>query len=168
MIYQMPTSNYLKRSLRINHSRPLKAVTMPVHMNPRRNIQKELRALNVSPVGIWRFAARYLPYILHADEQIGGIVYGRNDQDGSVMLIATDRRVIYINKKPLFLDEDEITYDVVSGINFTKAGLGCSVVLHTRIKNFVVHTVNRKAATRFVEYIEWHRVEKERDYDYVT
>lgn len=118
-----------------------------------KRISEDLRRLGVTRYGLHRLASRYLPNVIHLDEQLGGVVYGRQEI-GSVMLVATDRRVIFIDKKPLFINEDEIRYGVVSGVSFSHAGFGTTVTLHTRIRDYRIHTFNQKCAMRFVEYIE--------------
>lgn len=86
-------------------------------------------------------------------------MYGRHDGSG-FMLIATDRRIIYLDCKPLFVDEDEIAYNVVSGIRYGSTGLGATVELHTRIKNYTIFTFNKASAANFVHYIESHCLEQ--------
>ncbi len=127
--------------------------------NHRRRIIQELKDLGMTRVGLLHGASRYLPSIVHADEHIGGLVYGQN-LDGFVILVATDRRIIYLDKKPLFVNEDEVTYDVVSGINYSHAGWGSTVVLHTRVKDFKIRTFNERCANNFSEYIELRCLEQ--------
>lgn len=118
----------------------------------------ELRKLGVSKLGLLRMESRYLPKIIHPDEVIKAVVYGRSS-DGFAMLVATDRRIIFLDRKPMFVKEDEITYDVVSGVSHSQAGVGSTVVLNTRIKNYKIRTFNSKCATGFVDYIETHCLE---------
>jgi hypothetical protein len=112
--------------------------------------------------------SEYLPAIIHPDEEIGGVVYGHHPE-GFAMLVATDRRIIFLDKKPMFEVEDEVTYDVVSGVSIGHAGFGSTVVLHTRIKDYPIRTYNLKCAYGFVEYIEArcleHKNERGNRYD---
>ena len=116
-------------------------------------VLREMRELGASPYSMNRFESRYLPRIVHPDEHIKGVVYGRS-KDGSVMLIATDRRTIYLDKKPFFVSEDEITYDIVSGISYGRSLFSVGIKLHTRIGDYEVRTFNKKCAEGFVEFIE--------------
>lgn len=116
-------------------------------------VKNELTAAGISRIGMRSFASRYLPLIIHENEHIGGVVYGRQTSD-TAMLIATDHRILFLDKKPLFVDEDEVTYDVVSGISFSHAGFGSTITLHTRIKDFSLRTLNQRAARIFMEYVE--------------
>jgi hypothetical protein len=112
--------------------------------------------------------SRYLPSLIHTDEILGGVVFGKH-ADGYAMLVATDRRIIFLDKKPLFVNEDEMTYDVIGGISISRAGIGTTVTLHTRLKDYTLRTFNQESAQKFVHYIELrcleHNHAKEGSYD---
>jgi len=127
----------------------------PTH---KQRVAQELRAAGVSSLTMYRMESRYMPTIIHAKEHIMGVVYGQGSE-GFAMLVATDRRVVYLDKKPLFMKEDEVTYDVVSGMSFSSAGVGSTVTLHTRVKDYTLRTFNKKSAAIFVAYIESRRLE---------
>lgn len=128
--------------------------------NRRHRVWRELRQQGMSTVAIRTEEGRYLPHIIHADEHVAGVAYGWS-RGNFVLLVATDRRVIYLDKKPLFIDQDEVTYNVVSGVNFGTVGLGATVVLHTRVKDYRLFTLNVAAARKFVDYIEARVIEQE-------
>jgi general stress protein 26 len=123
-----------------------------------KKLMDELKAVGVGAVGLKTPEAKELVRILHPDEHIGGVVYGRY-ATSFAWLIATDRRVIFIDKKPLHTTMDELTYDVVSGVRSHQAGLVASVTLHTRINDYAIRYVNKKCARIFVKYIEDRRLE---------
>jgi hypothetical protein len=156
-MYTIPRYNYLRRSSLVNRHKLWEEPVDRVREHRDRIIQ-ELKQLGVSWVGLATMESRYLPKIIHPEEHIKGIVYGKH-KDGFAMLVATDLRAIFLDKKPLFTNEDEITYYVVSGVNFGQAGLYATVTLHTRVKDYSIRTLNRKCARGFVEYIETHCLE---------
>lgn len=121
-------------------------------------IQQELIDVGVTKAGLLLRESRHLHTVIHTDEHLGGVVYGFHE-DGMAMLVATDRRVIFLDKKPFFEDQDEITYDVVSGVTIGKMKRVATVKLHTRIKDYSIRTYNPKCAQRFVDYIEWRGLE---------
>lgn len=123
-------------------------------------VVEEIKQVGVSRLGLLRLESRYLPHVIHPKEHINGVVYGHNGE-GSVMLIATDRRLIFLNKKPLFVNQDEISYFVVSGVKLSQAAFGGTVILHTRVKDYIVHTFNLNAAQKFVRFIESRCLEHE-------
>lgn len=158
---------YIRKSLHLNHKKA--AVTTAAESHKKR-VYDELRKAGLPRYELLRMEARYLPHIIHESEHIGGMVFGHH-KDGFAFLVATDKRVIFLDKKPLFINEDEITYRVVSGVSFNRAGPGAMVTLHTRIKDYPIQTLNEHCAEKFVKYIEDRCLEnmlQGADYDYIT
>lgn len=75
------------------------------------------------------------------------------------MLIATDRRVIFLDRKPGFEAMDELTYDVVSGVQKSYAWPFASLTLHTRIGNYTLRFANQKCIDVSMHYVEKRRLE---------
>jgi len=130
----------------------------------RQRIKNELIAVGVTRFGLKKFAVKYLPEIIHNEEHIKGVVYGRYKENGGPalnegILIATDLRIIFLDHKPGFTKTDEITYDVVSGIKRTMA-IFSAVTLHTRVGDFTIRFANSKCAAIFTKYVEKRRLEK--------
>lgn len=131
------------------------------------NIKKELREAGVSAFGMMKFAVNYLPNVVGVNEQIHGVVYGRYKSGAGLlaytegMLIATDRRIIFLDHKPGYTAMDEITYDIVSGVKLSTAGW-TAVTLHTRIGDYTIRFANTKSANKFVQYIELIRLNQEK------
>lgn len=121
-------------------------------------IQAELKAAGAGNVALHTPEGRALLQVIHEDEHIGGVVYGRYSE-GLAWLVATDKRVIFMDKKPLFATTDEITYDIVTGTKMSRAALFTSVTLHTRVHDYAVRFVKRKCAKIFISYIESRRLE---------
>lgn len=121
-------------------------------------IRTELIAAGATRYTLLVGEARRLPDIIHKNEHIGGIVYGRTD-NGPAMLVATDQRVIYVDSKLLYNRADEIGYDVVSGVSHNKQGRYSGIVLHTRLGDFKFKFVRSIMAGRFVRFIEKRQLE---------
>jgi general stress protein 26 len=118
-------------------------------------IHEELKEAGMSSYGLLKIPVRHLPDLIQDDENIKGVVYGRMDKNfGSVMLIATTKRIIFLDYKPLFTNSDELTYDVVAGIQVSTVGMFAGVVLHTRVQDYSLKFVNIKCAEIFKNYIE--------------
>lgn len=128
-------------------------------------IAEELKAAGASSYGAVKFASRYLPHIIHQDEHIMAAVYGRYDEGGGLlslsagMLVATEKRVIFLDHKPGFTSMDEITYDVVSGVKKVSSALASTITLHTKVGDYVIRFANASGSDTFVHYIETRRVE---------
>jgi general stress protein 26 len=122
-------------------------------------IKQELRAAGISGYALRKAEGRYLPQLVREDEHIMAAIYGRTDR-GSAMLVATDRRVLFVDKKPFMTMSDEISYEVVGGVGISQeAGLFVSVVLHTRMGDYAVRFVNPQSAKTFEHYIGKVRLE---------
>ncbi len=156
-MFVLPTSNHLQRSLLMSNDQQARAVIAKPY-NHRERVKQELQALGVSKTGMLKMESRYLPQVVHEDEHIGGVVYGQH-KGSSVMIVATDKRVIFLDRKPLFSRKDEFKYDVVSGVEYSRVGFDSTVILHTRIKDINIRTMNQRCASNFVQYIESRSLE---------
>lgn len=123
-----------------------------------KRIRQELTDAGASSYGLLKLESRYLPQIIHEDEHIEAIAYGKHNKDSS-MLIATSKRVIFLDRKPGITNHDEVSYDMVSGVARDSAGLYSTVTLHTRVRDYSLSFVRQEPALRFVKYIEQRRLE---------
>lgn len=120
-------------------------------------VKKELVKAGVTKYGLLKGEARHLPVLIKEDEHIHGVVYGRTD-NGSAMIVATDKRVLYLDHRVLFSKSDELSYDVVSGVSHNEQAGYAGIVLHTRLGDFRLKFVNLTCAKRFVKYIEKRQI----------
>ena len=130
-------------------------------------IRQELITAGVNSYGLKKFAALYIYRIIHPYEHVVGAVYGRYGSGthfaelNEGMIIATDRRIIFIDHKPGFTDLKEFTYDVVSGVERVNTFIFSSLTLFTRIGDITIHYANPLCVERFMEYVELRRLESE-------
>lgn len=99
----------------------------------------------------------YYLAVIHHDEHIMGSVFGRykyGETIGRGALIATDQRVIFLDKKPLFVHYDEITFMIIGSVTYTHTAFVGFVTLHTRLGDFQLRTFNQRNAYNFCRYIE--------------
>lgn len=132
-----------------------------VYRDPRvhqARVKRELRGAGIRPIEMLRGECRYLPTIIHYDEHIGGAVMGKHES-GKVLLAATDKRIIFLDNKPFYVTEDEISFDSVGGIELGHVGMSSTVTLHTRVKDYKVRTMNCRAADNFARFIELRSLE---------
>lgn len=135
-----------------------------------KQVRQELKAHGAVAYDLHLPETHYLTHLIHPDEHIMGSVYGRY-ATGRGALIATDQRVMFIDKKPLFLHYDELSFLIIGGVTFTSSGFIGRVTLHTRLGDYSLRTFNFKNADNFVDYIEekcLHNTGGGKDYDYVT
>ncbi len=120
-------------------------------------IREELLEAGIGNINASRAEARYLKDIIYDDERIGGAIYGISD-GGWCMLVATEKRVIYLDKKPFFVTKDILTYDIVSGVQSNSSGPFSAVTLQTRGGEYALRFVGKKSADKFAKYIESRRL----------
>lgn len=118
-----------------------------------KRVRSELVKVGMTAYGLLKSETRHLPELIHPDERIGGVVYGRYE-GGSGMIVATDQRVIFLDYKPFYRSVDEIKYDVISGVSVNKQDGSSGVVLHTRLGDYKLRFVNNKCAQHFMHFIE--------------
>jgi hypothetical protein len=141
------TPNYVKRNSIINRRRS------EISSTHKQRVQAELKNALLSRWAMRSMEGKYIAQLIHVDEHIEGAVFGYQEV-GFAMLVATNWRVIFLDRKPLFMNSDEVNYRVVSGVNNNEVGYGSTVVLHTRVKDYKLFTFNRSSAEQFVHSIE--------------
>lgn len=124
-----------------------------------KRIHDELKAAGITGYGLTKMAIRELPHILHDDEHIKGILYGQIGGGNSATLVATDKRIVFVDKRMMFMTVDEVAYDVVSGIKVSSSGLFTTVQLHTKVNDYLLRRVNAQCARIFTSFIEKKRLE---------
>jgi hypothetical protein len=159
-----PTSSYIPE----NRSDVTSTDPPQVHQDETKQhyerIEQELRAAGMSWFGLRLMESHYLPRVIHQNETIKGVAYGWQP-GGIVMLVATDHRIIFLDKKPLFLRDDEVSYDSVRGISYYHAGLASTAVLHTQVQDYIIRTFNKISLQKFIDYIELRSFEHMKDED---
>lgn len=125
-----------------------------------KRVKRELLDAGVTAYGLLKSESRYLPKIIHDHERIEAAIYGQHNSS-SAMLVATDERIIFLDKKPMVEMFDEVSYEVVSGIEFDIHTFFATIVLHTPVRNYEFKYVNLRCAEKFARHIEKHRLERE-------
>lgn len=122
-------------------------------------IYRDIKQLGAVWYDMWVPETQIMPFVIHANEEVLGVVYGRYQQvEGDIIgrgvLVATPDRVILIDKKPLFVRVAEISYRVISAVTYSRVLFMGNVTIHTRMGKINVRTFNQKCANNFVEAIE--------------
>lgn len=125
---------------------------------PQRVVQR-LKELGAGKWDLLRGESRLLQTVLHDAEYIGGVVYG-HDENGHVALVATDRRILYLDSKPMFKKAEDINYYEIGGLTLEWVALFGTLILETHIGNFKLRVTNRKMANTFRRYVERQSLER--------
>ena len=123
-------------------------------------IKRRLRKLGAVQYDLMLPETNVLPLVVHPDEVVEGIVYGKYRQDsvppvsGRGLMVATDMRILLVDRKPFYMKCNEISYAVISAVSYSRVGAAGTVVLHTRLGNISIRTFNEDCAQNFVQAIE--------------
>ena len=117
------------------------------------DIKQQLRACGFSNVLWGSSAIRELPNILANDEVIQQAMSGTYDA-GHALLIATNRRLLFLDKKPFSFVVEDVPYDMISEVEYTVNLLNTKVNIHCISKDIGIATFNGASARRFVNYVE--------------
>ncbi len=131
---------------------------MPVKNEQKTRVKQELLAAGLTSYGLSKGEARHLPAVLHETEHIGGVIYGRYKKS-SLMIVATNKRLLIMDHKFLYSRNDELAYDVLSGVSYNDQGRFVGIVVHTRLGDYPLRFVNHACAEKFVRYVEKKRIE---------
>lgn len=118
-----------------------------------KSAQRELRSIGFSQFQLDRRESRRIAEYLHLDEHIKAGIRGHVFEIGSVLLVATDLRVLYLHDLALGNSFEEFDYDAMTEVSAGRTKYLSSVTLSTRTKTYFVEYVNRKQADRFMAYV---------------
>lgn len=116
-------------------------------------IKQELRTVGVTAYGLLKAESRQLHKVVKTDESIQGCVYGQYD-GGSAMLVATDKRLVFVDQKPLHSIVEESTYEKILDIGVDWQPLYARVVVAARPRTYTLRYVNTHCAKIFIRYLE--------------
>ena len=123
------------------------------------SIRRSLSAVGANSFSLYMPELRYMETLLYPDEVINGIVLGKYSHfiehlSGRGILLATNKRILLIDKKPIFSWYEELSYNVVSGVIVKSTGLRSSLVLETRAGDISMKTFNINTAQIFAKAVE--------------
>jgi hypothetical protein len=122
-------------------------------MDHEQRVRSELVKAGVTSYGLKKTSIRHIPDVVQEDEHVKGVIYGWREAN-TATIVATDKRLIYMDHKPFFRINDEISYDFVSGVSLNTQGRFSGVIIHTRAGDYNLRFVNTECAKIFVKYIE--------------
>lgn len=122
-----------------------------------------IKSLGLSRIALTRWEPLHLYGYLHPYEKVYGVVYGKTEDGGRALLAATNARILYIDRNGFLTTMDEIPFDMVSGVSYTRNGIfGIAVTLHTRTKDYSLVCYKALPAENFVNFIEVASISNEK------
>ncbi len=126
-------------------------------------VEEQLRDI-LHGLGAFKYETHFpevtlLANLLQEGEIVKGVVFGRYKHfleglSGRGALIATNYRIILIDRKPVYMRYEELPYSIIAGVEDVSSGALASVILNTRIGDITMKSWNRKSIDYFVHSVE--------------
>lgn len=97
---------------------------------------------------------RALPDILHTHETILGYVYGLFEGGSFALIVATSKRIVFVNSAWGNLVVDDVPYNMVASVEYSLGVFWGRVTLFSRSKTYQFSLVNKKSIHPFVGVVE--------------
>lgn len=116
-------------------------------------VKEQMQSITgLSPL-LGRKEVKELPSILWDDENIENAVQGMYD-NGNGLLVATNRRLIFINKGLVFgLKVEDFPYDKVSSIQYSTGLILGEITIFTSGNKAIIKNIQKASAREFGEFV---------------
>jgi hypothetical protein len=123
-------------------------------MVSKKEVTKQLKAIGFNYVGWGRSEISELPHIILPDEEIYECVNGIYE-GGFALLVATDLRVLLIDKKPLsYLTVEDMRYDMISEMDYSHRLLGADIRITSGGKNLHFKSYNKTRLRKLIGHVQ--------------
>ncbi|GAC1387813.1 MAG: hypothetical protein NVS1B7_2530 [Candidatus Saccharimonadales bacterium] len=116
-------------------------------------VQKQLRQIGADFRHWGRGEAREIPQALMEGEALQVALMGRYS-GGFAMLIATDQRILLIDKKPLYLTIEDIRYDMVAEVDYRHQLIDATVHICTLNKQLRFTSTRKPELRQLTNFIQ--------------
>lgn len=116
-------------------------------------VKKELLAHGANKYMVNSLEAKALPKILHDSEKILAFIYGAYDHRFG-MMVATDRRLIFLDSSWIGQRVDDIPYHMVASVEYDLGPLWGHVQVHARSKTYHFRLIKKNLVGHFAKVIE--------------
>ncbi len=123
-------------------------------MVTRESVEAQLKKIGVNYRGWGRTEIRELPNIILPDEEIYECVNGVYE-GGFALAVATNVRVILIDKKPLrYLTIEDLRFDMINEIDYSHRLIGAQISISTGSKNLRFTSLNQTRLRQLIGQVQ--------------
>lgn len=119
-------------------------------------VQKQLRAIGSDQLFWGKFELAELPKIMIRGEIIEHVQHGHYS-GGFATLVATNHRLLLIDKKPFFLTVIDLRYDMVAEVDYGHQFMGATIHVQSFNKDFKFQSYNKRNLRKMTGFIQ-HKV----------
>jgi hypothetical protein len=128
-------------------------------MVTKQSIDEQLKKIHFNAIGWGRSEVNELPNIILPDEQIFECVNGIYE-GGFALLIATNLRVVLVDKKPMnYLTVEDLRFDMISEIDYGHRLFGARISISTGSKNLRFTSYNQQRLRKLISHVQHHMAE---------
>lgn len=125
-------------------------------------VKKQLKQIGANQYILSRSEIRYLPRILLDDEIIHEYVNGTYS-GGFGVLIATNKRLLFVDKKIFDFLVDDIPYSMVSAVEYDLGMFWGRITVFSRAKDFRFKRTRKDRTMQFARFIESKMMKSQED-----
>lgn len=97
--------------------------------------------------------------LLQENENVEAVIFGKyrhflQDISGRGALVATNFRMLLVDRKPMYLRYEEFPYQIISGCELTTTSTTSSLTLETRVGNISIRSWNKHCVSDFCKTID--------------
>jgi predicted DNA-binding protein (MmcQ/YjbR family) len=130
------------------------------------SIEKQLQGIGFNYRGWGRTEIRELRNIILPDEEIYECVNGIYD-GGFALMVATDIRVLLIDKKPLnYLTVEDMRYELISEIDYNHRLLGAYIRISSGMKDLKFTSLNQPRLRKLINHVQFCMAETKKKESY--
>lgn len=123
-------------------------------MVSKKEVERQLKKINFNLHGWGRSEARELPNVLVNDEEIYEVVNGMYE-GGFALLVATNIRVLLIDRKPLnYLTVEDLRFDMINEIDYSHRLVGAHISISTGSKNLKFRSYNQPRLRKLITHVQ--------------
>lgn len=127
-----------------------------------KSIEKQLKRVGFNYHGWGRTEARELRNIILPDEEIFECVNGIYE-GGFALLLATDVRVLLVDKKPLnYLTVEDLRFDMINEIDYNHRLIGANIKVSAGNKNLKFTSINQPRLRKLIGHVQFCMAESKK------
>jgi hypothetical protein len=125
-------------------------------MVTKESVEQQLKKIQFNYLGWGRTEIKELPNIILPDEKIFECVNGIYE-GGFALLVATNLRVVLIDKKPMnYLTVEDLRFDMINEIDYSHRLLGARISISTGSKNLRFTSYNQQRLRKLISHVQHH------------
>lgn len=119
-----------------------------------KSVEKQLKRLKFNLHSWGRSEVAELPHILMPDEVIYECVNGMYE-GGFALLVATDLRVLLVDKKPLnYLTVEDLRFDMINELDYSHRLVGAQITISAGAKSLKFKSYNQARLRKLISHVQ--------------